>query len=446
MGALKGALRQRDLRLLLGAGLVSQTGDWVLRIGLAYCVYAITGSTISSALLLLSSFVPQILMGSIAGVLVDRWDPRRTLITVNLLQGFALLPLLLVHHPGRLWIVYAVIAAQGCVQQFLIPAQQTLLPRTVDPRDLLSANALSSQSGDLSRLVGAALGGATAAAGGIALLALVDSASFLASAVLLWKLSAPRPPENRTAKAGRRNLRDHLIQLRNEWADGLRLCVHRPVLRVLSTFLLVISIGEGAMSTLFAPFTRAVLHADAGTYGVITSAQAVGGIAGGLLVAGLGNRLRPERVLGPAAVAFGLLDLAVFLYPLLSTAIWPAIALMTLVGLPGAVLIASAMTLLQLNTDDGNRGRVLGALGAVEGVALVTAISAAGYLATTAGIIPVLATQGVGYAIAGAWVLMALRKQRSPRVVGRPAHTFSSPGEDEGATNLPPERAWADSP
>src|SRR3954471_24038792 len=87
--------RRRDLRLLLGAGLVSMTGDWLLGIGLTYSVYAITGSTLASAGTLLASFIPQVLVGLVAGVFVDRWDRKRTMITANLALALGLAPLVL---------------------------------------------------------------------------------------------------------------------------------------------------------------------------------------------------------------------------------------------------------------------------------------------------------------------------------------------------------------
>src|SRR3954451_6991661 len=87
--------RRRDLRLLLSAGLVSMTGDWLLGIGLAYSVYALTGSTIASAIALLANFVPAMLAGLVAGVFVDRWDRKRTMVAANLLLALGLVPLVL---------------------------------------------------------------------------------------------------------------------------------------------------------------------------------------------------------------------------------------------------------------------------------------------------------------------------------------------------------------
>jgi Na+/melibiose symporter-like transporter len=414
VGAIRRALGQRGLRLLLGAGLVSLTGDWVLRVGLAYYVYALTGSTLASASMLLASFVPQILLGSLAGVFVDRWDRRRTMVLANLALALGLLPLLAVERPGQIWIVYVVLTWEGCVQQFFSPAELSALPALAGDEHLLTANALGSQNQDLSRLVGSAVGGVLAAAGGIDPLALVDLASFVASAALIARISLPSEVAARESAGA--SLRHRVADLRGEWGDGLRLAVHEPMLRLVLVFLLVTSVGQGIFSTLFAPFVRSVLHGGGAAYGVIVSVQAIGGIGGGLLVAGLGNRWRPARMLGCAAVVFGLVDLALILYPLVWTAVWPAAALITLAGVPGAFIVAAAMTLLQQHTGDRYRGRVFGALGAVEGVAMVVGILAAGALGGSVGIVPVLVTQGVGYVLAGALVLAGLtRTAPAPR-------------------------------
>ncbi len=105
MRAIRQALGQRGLRLLLAAGLISLTGDWIMRIGLAYYVYALTGSTLASATMLLASFVPQIVLSSVAGVFADRWDSKRTMIISNLLLAAGLLPLLAVHRADQAWVI-----------------------------------------------------------------------------------------------------------------------------------------------------------------------------------------------------------------------------------------------------------------------------------------------------------------------------------------------------
>jgi Na+/melibiose symporter-like transporter len=415
MQPIRTALGHRDLRLLLGAGLISLIGDWVLRVGLTYYIYVLTGSTLASALMLLASFVPQILLGSLAGVFVDRWDPRLTMIGANLLLAAGLLPLMLVRHAGEVWIVYAVMAWEGCVQQFFGPAEQSMLPALVGDDQLVTANGLTSQTSGIARLAGSAMGGILAAAGGITALATVDVASFLVAAALIARIAAVRGPATVAASgspAGR------LRQLRDEWADGLRVSARQRILRVVLIFLLVTSIGQGIMSTLFAPFVRSVLHGSARDYGLIVAAQAVGGIAGGLIAAWAGDKVVAWRLLGWGAVAFGTIDLVMFLYPLAWVAVWPATACMVVVGVPGALLLAGAMTLIQRGAGESHRGRVFGALGAVEGVATVAGTIAAGLLGQATGIIPVLTTQAFGYIAGGLLVLTALGRHGRARRTG----------------------------
>jgi MFS family permease len=204
---------------------------------------------------------------------------------------------------------------------------------------------------------------------------------------------------------------------------------HR-VLRVSLIFLLVVSVGEGVMSTLFAPFVRSVLHGTSDDYGFIVSVQAVGGIAGGLVAASIGDRLRASRMLGWGALAFGLIDLVMFLYPLAWLAVWPAAACMIVVGLPGALTLAGAMTLVVRYTGDSHRGRVFGALGVVEGIAVVAGTVAAGFLGQSIGIIPVLATQGCGYVAAGLFVLVALRPGADGKELASPGTLLSARSAD----------------
>ena len=404
--------RRRDLRLLLTAGLVSMTGDWLLGIGLTFSVYAITGSTLASAVTLLASFVPQVVAGSVAGVFVDRWDRKRTMVACNLLLAVGLIPLVLFDPTERIWLVYVVLVWESVVEVFFAPAEQAMLPRLVDDEELVTANALNSQNQQISRLVGSALGGVAAAAGGITAVAALDMLTFVVAAVLLLRIRTTGSVAGRADTTTM--LRGRLTELREEWTDGLRATWNSPVVRIVLVFMLITSTGEGIMGTLFAPYVRDVLHSGPQTLGVITSVQAIGGIVGGFLTASVGSRWAPARMLGAGAMVFGTIDLATFLYPLLLASVWPAIVGMVLVGLPGALVVAGQMTLLQRYTADAQRGRVFGLLFMVRSVAMVVGTTGAGFLGEAAGIVPVLAFQGVGYVVAGALVLFLLTGRAAP--------------------------------
>ncbi|MEV6595707.1 MFS transporter [Actinoplanes sp. NPDC051346] len=395
----------RDLRFLLAANLVSLTGEWMLRTGVAYQIYVLTGSTLASAAAVLASLVPTIVLGSVAGVFADRWDRRRTMVATDLLMAAALLPLIAVHDAGRAWIVYLVLALQSCLAPFFASAEAALLPRVAPQDQLVTVNSLNAQVRDVARLIGAALGGVVAAAGGIGLLGALNAVTFLLSACLLLAIRVRRRPAAGEAT--------HPLR---EWAEGLRIASSSPTLRVWLAFGLITGIGEAVIGTLMAPFVRDVLGGSARAYGMIMAAQAIGGLGGGLIVTLIGHRFTPRAMFGCGAVAFGLLDLALFTYPLLRPVLWPAVALIVLVGLPAAFMTAGAMTVFQEATEDEHRGRVWGATVAVDGAAMLLGTVAAGTLAGHLGILPVIAAQGVAYSLAGAMVLAALRPPAPDRV------------------------------
>lgn len=400
-----------DFRYLISAGLISMTGDYVLGIGLTFFVYDLTGSTLASAGAMLSVFVPSILLGSLAGVFVDRWNRKTTMIASNLILAVGLAPLLLVNERSEVWIIYAVGAFEGIVELFFAPAEQAMLPRLVSDDDLITANAVNGQIRDLARLIGSALGGIIIATGGLTVLAYADAATFGLSALLLARIRADGQPEPAADAPAEVDVSpSRLRALADEWWAGLSLAVSQPVLRVIVLFTFIAMLGEGVMGTLFVPFVRDVLHGSGQDYGVVVGVQAIGGVAGGLVAASLGQRRSPVRMFGVGCVVFGFIDLTMFLYPLVYVAIWPAIVCMILVGVPGAVLMAGYNTLLQRNTADAFRGRVMGALGVVRGVAIVIGTLSAGLLGERLPIVAVISYQGVAYMTAGVVILILLRR------------------------------------
>ncbi|MDR7274983.1 MFS transporter [Catenuloplanes atrovinosus] len=389
---------------LLGAGFISLTGDWILRTGLAWQVYALTGSTLAAAGTVLASLIPQTLLGPPAGVRADRGNRRHTMIAVNLLLALCLIPLLAVTSADRVWIIWPVVAAQSCLVPFFVAAESALLPSLAGAHGLVRANALNAQVRDVARLTGAGIGGAVAAAGGLPLLAAVDAASFLAAAALL--VAVP-------ARAGRVPATGHDPDAGRGWRDltgGLRLISRSPALRVFGAFFVITGVGEAIMATLMAPFVRDVLHASATAYGTVLAAQAIGGLAGGAAVALAGHRISPWPAAAWGAVAFGAADLALFLYPLATSALWPAYALIVLAGLPGALLAAAGMTIVQTAAGPAHRGRVFGTFLTLEALAMLAGTLTAGALGDHLGIIPVIAAQGAAYCLAGLLLAAASRR------------------------------------
>src|SRR5258705_563415 len=155
-------LRQRNFGLLWWAGMISITGNWALNIALPISVLRLTGSPAAVSATVAASLFGNVLAGSFAGAYVDRWDRKRIVVVVNLLQVLVLLPLLLVDSADRIWIVVVVAFTETVLTQFFQPAENALLPRLVAAEHLTAANALNTLNNNIGRLLGPAVGGLVA--------------------------------------------------------------------------------------------------------------------------------------------------------------------------------------------------------------------------------------------------------------------------------------------
>src|SRR6185437_10432318 len=199
---------------------------------------------------------------------------------------------------------------------------------------------------------------------------------------------------------------------------------HQRTLALIFLVFSVTSIGEGIMGTLFVVFMTVNAHGDARAYGGTMSAQAVGGLLGGALVALIGKRLMSRWSLFISATLFGLIDLAIFnapnyfpaLAPTLASIAWASrfsligllLALFVIVGAPGIALISGLQSLIQLAAPERYLGRVFGALGACSALFLGVVVVLAGWLGPRVGTITLLNAQGAGYIVMGLLLLTLL--------------------------------------
>src|SRR5215213_10160604 len=185
-------LRQRNFALLWAGGLISMLGDWLLFIALPFYIYDLTGSALATGAMFIAETLPILLFGSIGGVFADRWDRKKTMIVADLLRAALLLLLLVVRSPEWLWAIYLVVFVQSSVGQFFNPAKGALIPQLVEESQLMPANSLNSLGVELTRLIGAPLGGALMALLGLSSVVIVDCVSFAISALLIGLIATPR--------------------------------------------------------------------------------------------------------------------------------------------------------------------------------------------------------------------------------------------------------------
>ena len=152
-------LRQRNFFLLWVGQFISIIGDWVLFIALPFYTYSLTGSVLATGAMFIISTLPRLVLGSVAGVFVDRWDRKRTMIVADVLRVGLIAMLLLVRSRDGLWLIYTSAFLESIVSQFFNPAKSAIIPLLVGENDLLPANSLNGLSDALTRLLGSALGG-----------------------------------------------------------------------------------------------------------------------------------------------------------------------------------------------------------------------------------------------------------------------------------------------
>ena len=390
-------LRDRHFALLWTGGLVSVLGDWVLNAALPFFVYEETGSTVATAGMVVARLAPAVLLGSVAGVFVDRWSRKRVLVWSNLLQAGIVTLLLLVPGEGWLWVVFAVAAAQSVLASFSSPAESALLPALVDDSELVAANALNTLNNRIARLAGAPLGGALLASLGLEAVVVVDAATFVAAAALIGPIAAPRTPRSLVG------VTSAWESFWGEWLEGLRLVGRNRALALLFVVFGLMTFGGTMLDPLTVAWVRDVLHEGPQVFAWILTVHAASGIVGSLLVGGLGRLLRPRDLIGwGSLVAAAALALR---YNVPSVAL--ALALSAVVGVTSVASSIGAETLAMQSVPDEFRGRVFGSLTATLGLLSLAGAAAGGLLAEAVGIVPMLNVAVALTALAGLVVLRA---------------------------------------
>jgi MFS family permease len=405
-------LRRRDFALVWTASLISATGDWVLFIGLPIYVFQLTGSTLATSAMFVAELVPQIVFGSIAGVFVDRWDRKGTMVIANLVLTFAVLPLVFVHSADDVWIVYVVAFTESLVARFLRPAEGALLPRLVSKDELVGANALGAFASNTSRLVGPTLGGIIAGIYGLTAVAGFDAVTFFIAGVLVAAVRTAGKPERIESTDASVVAVGRFRSLWREWLDGLSLIARSRTIRVLFALAALSALGEGMMSVLFVVWINRVIGGTALELGWFMTAQAVGGLVGGFFVPNLTRGLPIRRVLGLASIAFGSLDALLFVSPLVRPEIVVGLVIIAIVGITTVAFGASFNAILQTSAEDMYRGRLLGAIFTTMALLRLASTVLAGILGSLISPIPLLvAFQAGSYVALGILALLLLPRE-----------------------------------
>lgn len=377
-------LRRRDFALLWSGGLISLAGDWMLNAALPYFVYQETGSTLATAGMIVARLTPAVLLGTFAGVFVDRWDRKRVLVASNALQAAVVALLVLVPTAGWLWVVYVVAAAQSCVAAFAQPAEGALLPTLVDDEDLVPANALNSLNNRLGRLAGIPLGGVMLAAGGLESVVIADAASFVLAALLIAPIAAPQP--KRDAEDAAEIARSRWASFWRDWIAGIRIIRRERTIGILFVVFGLMTFGGTMLDPLDVAWVRDELGGGPEMFAWLRTTHAATGIAGTVLVGRFGAPLAPRTLIGWGSIVAGTALAIRYNVPIVPL----AFATAAVAGITSVASNIGVETLAQRAVREEYRGRVFGSLQATVFLMSLLGAIAGGALAEVVGTVTML--------------------------------------------------------
>ncbi|MFL6257440.1 MAG: MFS transporter [Pyrinomonadaceae bacterium] len=365
----------RDFRMLWLGQVVSQLGDWFDTIALFTLVLRLTGSGSAVSLILVARFLPSVVLGPLSGVLADRFNRRHIMIASDVARALVVLGFLFVRRPEQVWLVYLLTVLQLAFSAFFEPARSAALPSVVVPRDLLTANAISSVTWSAMLTLGAAVGGPVTDWFGTDVAFITDSLTYLASAVLVWCVRLPkRPPRPKRPLTVSKALGV------TDTLEGLRYVWRRP--RVLALLLVKPAWGlGGGILTLLPVFGdkvfRLSLHAAVGGAALGTSvlyaARGVGTALGPVLTRRFYSETRDQmqRAIGVSFLFAGVFYVAFGR----AQSLTPALVWLAVAHAGGSVLWVFSTVLLQSSVEDEFRGRVF----AAELMLMTLAMAASNY-------------------------------------------------------------------
>ncbi len=395
------ALRNRNVALLFAGHTISVAGDLVLYIALPFWVYQLTGSAMATGFMFAALTLPQLFFSPLAGVFTDRVNRKYLMVFADLLRAALMLGYFTVNTADQVWIIYLLAFAESTVSQFFRPAVMAVVPMLTDgEEELKRANALLGASWALGQLAGPALGGILVTTAGPHGAALFDAITYLVSAALLVFM---RVPARAHVAAKFETLNQALYQIGNELREGIRVVLARPALRVVFAALGILMLSQGIINVLLIVLVQEIWHVGATEFGWFVAAEGFGGLIGTALVGALATRLSAKRMIVGGGVISGLILLIIVNQP----SIYVAMVLMILAMIAIVAFDIGLTTLIQLGSDDSNRGRVSGLMQTMMAASQLVAIAATSLLADQVGAVLLLNLSAILFSVGGLVALLA---------------------------------------
>lgn len=331
----------------MGGQSISLIGTWMQRTAVSWIVFSLTHSTFMLGLTLFAGQFPTFVLSLFGGVISDRYDRYKVLLTTqiaSLIQA-SLLTLLILLNQYRIWEIILLSIILGIINAFDVPARQALVYDMVDNKDdLPNALALNSSMVNFSRIIGPALAGLILEKFGDGICFGINAFSFLAVIISLlnMKLPAYLPAK-------------HIKNILGELKEGMLYLKNTPSISLIILMLGLISLFVLPFNTLIPVYAKVIFKGTASTFGVIDALVGLGAFSAAMFLASLKSGKNLRLILAINTLIFGA-GLVLFSYERNYTL---ALIFAAITGFGMMSQITISNTIIQTSVAPLMRGRVI---------------------------------------------------------------------------------------
>jgi MFS family permease len=339
--------RHRNYRLFFTGQVISVSGTWMQNIALAWLVVELTHSPIAVGALAFCRFIPFTIFGLVAGVVADRIDNRKLVITTQTISMvFSIVfATLVLTGSAVLWVVYLLAALSSTAIVFDAPGRHALTFQMVGRDELPNAVALNASLFNASRVVGPAVAGVLIAAFGVGICFAINAVTFLAVlAGLLMMRPEELVPVERSGEPP---------TMMKGIGEGFAWMRRSPEARLVLAIVTIVSTVGFNFHVILPLLASDTLHTGPRVFGILSAAFGGGALVGALLSASFGRASWKILVVGTGGFSLSLLALA----PL--TSVWACAVLLFVTGVCFTLWTSNANAILQLRAPDHLRGRIV---------------------------------------------------------------------------------------
>ncbi|MDP9374328.1 MAG: MFS transporter [Chloroflexota bacterium] len=387
--AYAGVVRSPTYFPLWAGQLISNFGDTLHYIALVVLVFQLTGQGLAVAAVVAAEVVPVLLLGPVAGVVIDRFSRKAVLIGADLARALLVLSLI---WPQGAWHAYLVAAGLAAGNTFFNPTVQAVIPALTTEEQRLAANSVAWSTGRLVQILASAVAGGLVTLLGTGPAFAVNAASFLVSAAFIAALAIPAHA-GQLGAGTKRGLRSYVGDARS----GLAFARHDAFVSRLLLVQALASLAVGATGALLVVLAEHHLRLPPAGFAWLIGAIGVGALVGPLIPNTLATDYRDARWLFVPYVIRGIGDVLLAVV----TPLPAALLILFVYGLNTSTGMVVFSSTVQGAVPEGVRGRVFTLLDVTWNAMRLLSLALGGLLVEALGIRPLYWVGGSLLALAG---------------------------------------------